>query len=75
MHMEASDMEGGYESGAAQKPHKEVETKTSANFDFLALCSAPTWLGPERRRPSRRRSRTPLPPATPVVSSVWHTPV
>ncbi|KAL8597846.1 hypothetical protein ACOMHN_061379 [Nucella lapillus] len=30
------------------------------SFDFLALCSAPTWLGPERRR-SRRRARSPNP--------------
>ncbi|XP_013071403.2 serine/threonine-protein kinase par-1-like isoform X2 [Biomphalaria glabrata] len=37
----------------------ETETKFSS-FDFLALCSTPTWLGPERRK-SRRRSRSPMP--------------
>ncbi|GFN95125.1 hypothetical protein PoB_002163100 [Plakobranchus ocellatus] len=47
----------------ASGPHSgndaDHETKFSS-FDFLALCSTPTWLGPERRK-SRRRSRSPMP--------------
>ncbi|XP_070194114.1 uncharacterized protein [Littorina saxatilis] len=48
-------------------PHSGNETVTEpenrmTSFDFLALCSTPTWLGPERRR-SRRRGRSPNPPA------------
>ncbi|XP_071116699.1 serine/threonine-protein kinase MARK1-like isoform X4 [Haliotis cracherodii] len=46
----------------------EHENKISS-FDFLALCSTPTWLGPERRR-SRRRSKSPGPhsPASTIGS-------
>ncbi|XP_076441180.1 uncharacterized protein LOC143280426 [Babylonia areolata] len=36
----------------------EPETRMTS-FDFLALCSTPSWLGPERRR-SRRRGRSPI---------------
>ncbi|GFS27860.1 protein kinase kin1, partial [Elysia marginata] len=54
------DETGGEQSSA---PHSgndaDHETKFSS-FDFLALCSTPTWLGPERRK-SRRRSRSPMP--------------
>lgn len=34
-------------------------SQQSTSFDFLALCSAPTWLGPGRRRSGRRKSRWP----------------
>ncbi|XP_069126803.1 serine/threonine-protein kinase par-1-like isoform X2 [Argopecten irradians] len=30
--------------------------KVSASFDFMALCSAPSWLGPEKKRSKPRRS-------------------
>ncbi|XP_035827337.1 uncharacterized protein LOC101853251 isoform X2 [Aplysia californica] len=49
------NMESAPHSGNEQ----DHETKFSS-FDFLALCSTPTWLGPERRK-SRRRSRSPMP--------------
>ncbi|XP_041358608.1 serine/threonine-protein kinase par-1-like isoform X2 [Gigantopelta aegis] len=46
-------------TGLGTAPQEYVST-TSTNFDFLALCSQPTWLGVDRRR-SRRRSRSPGP--------------
>lgn len=33
----------------------------STAFDFMAICSAPTWLGQERRRSRRRKSYFPQP--------------
>ncbi|XP_025109831.1 uncharacterized protein LOC112573563 isoform X3 [Pomacea canaliculata] len=52
--IDAAPRTGG-EGGSSGEP----ETRLTS-FDFLALCSTPTWLGPERRR-SRRRSRSPNP--------------
>ncbi|KAL8584323.1 hypothetical protein ACOMHN_014742 [Nucella lapillus] len=46
-------------------PHSGSDATTGepenrmTSFDFLALCSTPSWLGPERRR-SRRRGRSPM---------------
>ncbi|KAK3611957.1 hypothetical protein CHS0354_011615 [Potamilus streckersoni] len=53
----ASDTEGGNQ----EKP------TTSTSFDFMALCSAPTWLGPERRRSRRRKHTLQGAPASPVI--------
>ncbi|KAL3870017.1 hypothetical protein ACJMK2_042634, partial [Sinanodonta woodiana] len=54
----ASDTEGGDQ----EKP------TTSTSFDFMALCSAPTWLGPERRRSRRRKHTLQGAPASPIIT-------
>ena len=43
------------------KKSHENEHKVSTSFDFMAICSAPTWLGTERRRSRRRKSYYPQP--------------
>ena len=51
------------------EPHVNP-SHNSTNFDLMALCSAPTWLGPERRKTRRRRS--PLPPPSPLCAVSSH---
>ncbi|KAL5021447.1 hypothetical protein ScPMuIL_000602 [Solemya velum] len=59
----ASDVEDHpHHDHAAQAAQAAHSNKVSANFDFMALCSAPTWLGPERRRSRRRTQHAPLSP-------------
>ncbi|XP_063396452.1 uncharacterized protein LOC134681014 isoform X2 [Mytilus trossulus] len=43
-----------------KKPEGE-QHRVSTAFDFMAICSAPTWLGQERRRSRRRKSYFPQP--------------
>ncbi|KAL4236933.1 Serine/threonine-protein kinase [Mactra antiquata] len=56
----ASDQEGS--------ESKIPQSHNSTNFDLMALCSAPTWLGGDKRKSKRRKSpmppRSPLPPTT-----------
>ncbi|XP_053394610.1 uncharacterized protein LOC123525741 isoform X2 [Mercenaria mercenaria] len=47
--------------------NKVPPSHNSTSFDLMALCSAPTWLGGDRRKTRRRKSpmpTSPLPPAT-----------
>ncbi|XP_021356238.1 uncharacterized protein LOC110452193 [Mizuhopecten yessoensis] len=48
---ELSPKTGQSGDGSANDHHK-----VSASFDFMALCSAPSWLGPEKKRAKPRRS-------------------
>ncbi|KAK3710673.1 hypothetical protein RRG08_009710 [Elysia crispata] len=55
------DDNGGGDPSSAPHSGNDADHETKfSSFDFLALCSTPTWLGPERRK-SRRRSRSPMP--------------
>ncbi|WAR23171.1 KIN1-like protein [Mya arenaria] len=49
--------------------HEEFHktSHNSTNFDLMALCSAPTWLGGDRRK-SRRRRNAAVPPPSPLAN-------
>ena len=55
MSVDSAPHSGNDAASAVAEPENRM-----TSFDFLALCSTPTWLGPERRR-SRRRGRSPNP--------------
>ncbi|XP_060555823.1 uncharacterized protein LOC132716543 isoform X3 [Ruditapes philippinarum] len=46
---------------------KVPQSHNSTSFDLMALCSAPTWLGGDRRKSRRRRSPMPVSPLPPSV--------
>ncbi|XP_061168064.1 uncharacterized protein LOC133177003 isoform X3 [Saccostrea echinata] len=58
----------------AEKLQAAHDHKVSTAFDFMALCSAPTWLEGKKRRSRRRKNplHSPLPSATSEAESVPH---
>uniref|UniRef100_K1QGS6 Protein kinase kin1 n=1 Tax=Magallana gigas TaxID=29159 RepID=K1QGS6_MAGGI len=58
----------------AEKLQAAHDHKVSTAFDFMALCSAPTWLEGKKRKSRRRKNplHSPLPSAATEADSVQH---
>lgn len=59
----------GTQMTEAERLQAAHDHKVSTAFDFMALCSAPTWLEGKKRRSRRRKNplQSPLPSAAAEV--------
>ncbi|XP_048760565.2 hormonally up-regulated neu tumor-associated kinase homolog isoform X1 [Ostrea edulis] len=64
----------GTQMTEAERLQAAHDHKVSTAFDFMALCSAPTWLEGKKRRSRRRKNplQSPLPSAAAEAESVQH---